>query len=154
MSSYVKPIPDGYHTVTPYLVCKNAAEAIEFYKNAFGAIETMRMDDPSGHIGHAEVRIGDSPVMLADEFPDMNVLSPESIGGSPVSIMLYVEDVDKSFEKAVEAGATVTRPLENKFYGDRGGSLEDPFGHTWHLSSRIEELSIEELKKRAAAESK
>ena len=154
MSSNVNPIPDGYHTVTPYLVCKNAADAIDFYKNAFGATETMRMDDPSGHIGHAEIQIGDSPIMLADEFPDMDVLSPESIGGSPVSIMLYVKDVDQQFARAVEAGATVTRPLEDKFYGDRSGSLKDPFGHTWHLASRIEELSVEDLKERAAAESK
>ncbi len=154
MSTVVSPIPEGYRTITPYLVCNNAAEAIEFYKKAFGAIETMRMDDPSGRVGHAEIQIGDSRVMLADEFPEMNVLGPKSIGGTPVSIMVYVEDVDKSFEQAVLAGAAVTRPLENKFYGDRAGSLEDPFGHSWHLASRKEMLSIEELKQRMASEMK
>ena len=152
MSNNVKPIPEGYHTVTPYLVCNNASDAIEFYKNAFDASETMRMETPDGAIGHAEIMIGDSRIMLADEFPEMNALSPKTIGGTPISIMLYVEDVDAAFEKAVKAGATVVRPLEDKFYGDRAGSIEDPSGHSWHLASRKEELSVEELEDRMKAE--
>lgn len=152
MPTNIKPIPEGYHSVTPYLVCRNASDAIEFYKKAFNAIEIMRMADPGGKIGHAEIMIGDSRIMLADEFPDMNALSPESIGGSPVSLMLYVEDVDKRFELAVQAGATVSRPLENKFYGDRTGSLLDPFGHTWHLASRVEILTNEEIEQRMKSE--
>jgi PhnB protein len=149
--SKVKPIPEGYHTVTPYLCCKDAAAAIEFYKKAFGATELMRMGDPSGKIGHAEIQIGDSHVMLADEFPEMGFLSPQSVGGSPVMMHLYVEDVDAKVPKAVAAGAKVTRPVADQFYGDRGGQLQDPFGHKWYVSTHKEDVSPEEIKKRIAA---
>jgi len=151
MAGKVKPVPDGYHTVTPYLIVKGAAGAIEFYKKAFGAMELLRMPDPSGKIGHAEIKIGDSPIMLADEFPERGVLSPQTIGGSPVSILLYVENVDVLFKQAVAAGAKVTRPLQDQFYGDRMGGLTDPFGHQWHVATHVEDVAPEELKKRAAA---
>jgi len=151
MAGKVKPVPEGYHTVTPYLIVKGAAGAIEFYKKAFGATELLRMPDPSGKIGHAEIKIGDSPIMLADEFPERGVLSPQTIGGSPVSILLYVENVDVLFKQAVAAGAKVTRPLQDQFYGDRMGGLTDPFGHQWHVATHVEDVAPEELKKRAAA---
>jgi len=151
MAAKVNPIPKGYHSVTPYLSISGATEALEFYKNVFGAQELMRMPGPDGKIGHAEIKIGDSPIMLADEFPAMNFRSPKTLGGSPVGIMLYVEDVDKTVEKAVSAGAKLTRPVENQFYGDRSGCIEDPFGHTWFISTHIEDVPMEELKKRAAA---
>jgi PhnB protein len=151
MASKAKSIPDGYHTATPYLIVKNAAPAIEFYKKAFGATELLRMTQPDGRIGHAEIRIGDSPIMLADEFPEMGAKSPESFGGSPVSIMLYVEDVDTVFKQAVEAGAKVTRPVKDQFYGDRSGGVTDPFGHQWHIATHKEDVSPEEMHKRAAA---
>jgi PhnB protein len=146
-----KPVPEGYHSVTPYLCCKDAAAAIEFYKKAFGATELVRMGDPSGKVGHAEIQIGDSHVMLADEFPEMGFLSPQSLGGSPVMMHLYVEDVDVTANKAVAAGAKVTRPVADQFYGDRGGQLQDPFGHKWYVATHTEDLSPEEIKKRAAA---
>jgi PhnB protein len=149
----VKPIPDGYHSVTPYLIIGAAAEAIEFYKTAFGAIELMRMPAPGGKIGHAEIKIGDSPIMLADEFPEMGYKSPQTLGGSPVSIMIYVEDVDAVFDQAVGAGAKAQRPLKDKFYGDRMGTLEDPFGHVWHVSTHKEDVSAEEMERRAKAAS-
>jgi PhnB protein len=149
--SKVKPIPEGYHSVTPYLCCKDAGAAIEFYKKAFGATELMRMSAPGEKIGHAEIQIGDSHVMLADEFPEMGFLSPQSVGGSPVMMHLYVEDADATAERAVAAGAKVTRPVEDQFYGDRGGQFEDPFGHKWYVSTRKEDLSPEEVKKRMAA---
>jgi PhnB protein len=148
--SKVKPIPEGYHSVTPYLCCKNAADAIEFYKKAFGATEVLRMGDPSGKVGHAELQIGDSRVMLADEFPEMGFKSPQSVGGSPVMLHLYVEDVDATFPRAVAAGAKVTREVADQFYGDRGGQVEDPFGHKWYVSTHKEDLSPEEIQKRAA----
>lgn len=151
MTSAVKPIPEGYHTATPYLIIKDAAGAIEFYKNAFGASELFRMAQPDGRIGHAEIRIGDSPIMLADEFPEMGYRSPQSLGGSAVSIMLYVEDVDAVFNQAIAAGGEVQRPVEDKFYGDRGGSLTDPFGHVWHIATHKEDVTPEEMDKRAAA---
>jgi PhnB protein len=151
MTAKVKPIPDGYHTVTPYLIVRGAAAAIEFYKKAFAATELFRMDGPGGKIGHAEMRIGDSPIMLADEHPEMGAKSPQSFGGSPISIMLYVEDVDAVVGRAVAAGAKVTRPIEDKFYGDRSGGLEDPFGHSWHISTHKEDVSKEEMDRRAAA---
>jgi PhnB protein len=147
----VKPIPDGYHSVTPYLIIRAAAEAIEFYKTAFGAIELMRMPAPGGKIGHAEIKIGDSPIMLADEFPEMGYKSPQTLGGSPVSIMIYVEDVDVVFDQAVGAGAKVQRPVKDQFYGDRMGTLEDPFGHVWHVSTHKEDVSAEEMERRAKA---
>ncbi|HVE65374.1 MAG TPA: VOC family protein [Thermoanaerobaculia bacterium] len=149
--SKVKPIPEGYHTVTPYLCCRDAAAAIEFYKKAFGATEVMRMPDPSGKVGHAELQIGDSRVMLADEFPEIGFLSPATVGGSPVMIHLYVEDVDTTANRAVAAGATVTRPVADQFYGDRGGQFQDPFGHKWYVSTHKEDLTPEEIGKRAAA---
>ena len=151
MANAVKPIPDGYHTVTPYLIIKGAAEAIEFYKKAFGATELFRIAQPDGQIGHAEIQIGDSPIMLADEFPGMKYFGPQTLGGSPVSIMLYVEDVDTVFNGAIAAGASQERAVEDKFYGDRGGSVVDPFGHVWHLATHKEDVSPEEMKKRAAA---
>ena len=143
-----RPIPEGYHTATPYLIVKGAAEALEFYKKAFGARETMRFAAPDGKIGHAEIRIGDSPIMLADEHPDMGYRSPQSIGGTPVSILLYVEDVDRWFERAIAAGGKVTRPVANQFYGDRTGTLTDPFGHVWSISTRVEDVSLEEMQRR------
>jgi len=150
MSSNVKPIPDGYHTVTPYLIIKGAGDAIDFYKRAFGATELFRMDH-EGKIGHAEIKIGDSPIMLADEHPEMGHKSPQTLGGSPVSILLYVEDVDALFNQAVAAGGKIDRPLEDKFYGDRGGSLTDPFGHIWHIATHKEDVTPEEMEKRMAA---
>lgn len=147
----VKPIPDGYHTATPYLVVQGAANAIEFYKKAFGAEELLRLASPDGKIGHAEIKIGDSPIMLADEFPEMGFRGPRALGGSPVSILLYVEDVDARFNQAVSAGAKVLRPVLDQFYGDRSGHLEDPFGHQWALATHKEDVSPEEIEKRFAA---
>ena len=151
MTTKVKLIPEGYHTVTPYLIVHDAARAIDFYKQAFGATELFRMAGPDGRVGHAEIKIGDSPIMLADEHPEMGARSPKSIGGSPISIMVYVENVDAVFNQAVAAGAKVVRPVENKFYGDRIGGLEDPFGYQWYISTHIEDVPPEELKKRAAS---
>ena len=144
-------MPEGYHTVTPYLIVHDAAGAIDFYKKAFGATELFRMSGPGGKIGHAEVKIGDSPVMLADEHPEMGARSPGSIGGSPVSMLVYVEDVDTFFARAVAAGAKVVRPITNMFYGDRTGGLEDPYGYQWYISTHIEDVSMEELQRRAAS---
>jgi PhnB protein len=148
----VKPKPDGYHTATPYLITKGAAAAIDFYKKAFSATELLRMTDPkTGAIGHAEIKIGDSPIMLADEHPDMGFKSPKSLGGTPVSLMLYVDDVDAMAQQALAAGAKVMRPVQDQFYGDRSGTFEDPFGHVWTLATHKEDLSPEEIGKRAAA---
>jgi len=144
----VKPIPEGYHSITPYLVLKGAASAIEYYKKAFGAEEMVRMDGPGGTIGHAELKIGDSVVMMADESPDMGHRGPKSIGGTPVSIVLYVENVDAVWKRALDAGATTVRPLENQFYGDRMGTLEDPFGHLWSVATHIEDVPPEEMDRR------
>jgi PhnB protein len=144
-------IPEGYHSITPYLHITGAARAIEFYKEVFGATEVMRMDAPDGKIGHAEIKIGDSHVMLADEFPEMDVRSPQSFGGSPVELLLYVEDVDALAERAVEAGAKLIEPLEDKFYGDRMGKFVDPFGHIWAVATHMEDVSPEEMEKRMAA---
>jgi len=146
-----KPIPDGYRTATPYLILKGAAEAIEFYKRAFGASELLRMADPNGRVGHAEIRIGDSVIMLADEHPEMGHRGPRSLGGSSVSIMLYLPDVDAVFERALKAGARAQRPVQNQFYGDRSGTLEDPFGHVWTIATHVEDVPPEELKRRAEA---
>ena len=151
MADKVKPIPEGYGTVTPYLIVNGAARAIEFYKQAFGAVETFRMEAPGGRVGHAEIRIGDSHVMLADEHPEMGARSPRAFGGSPVSLTLYVEDVDATVARAVEAGATLKRPVADQFYGDRTGGVEDPFGHVWFVATHVEDVPYEELKKRAAA---
>jgi PhnB protein len=152
MASTVKPIPGGYHTVTPYLIISGAAKALEFYKKAFGATELLRMPHSDGRVGHAELKIGDSRIMLADEFPEMNARSPQSLGGLPVSILLYVEDVDRVFNQAVAAGAKVVRPVQNQFYGNRMGGITDPFGHAWHIATHVEDVSPEELQKRAAAQ--
>ena len=144
-----KPIPDGYHTATPYLIVKKAAEAIEFYKRAFGATELMRLVAPSGAVGHAEIKIGNSPIMLADERPDEGFRSPQSLGGSAVSILLYVEDADTSFSQATAAGAQMLRPVKDQFYGDRSGTLQDPFGHVWTIATHTEDLSPSEINRRA-----
>jgi PhnB protein len=146
-----KPIPDGYHSVTPYLIIRGAAAAIEFYKEAFGATELFRFPAPDGKIGHAEIKIGDSPIMLADEYPDMGYKGPQTLGGSPVSIMIYVDDVDTVFDRAVAAGAKTREAVSDKFYGDRMGTLEDPFGHRWHVSTHKEDVSVEEMERRAKA---
>ena len=151
MATNVKPIPEGYHTVTPYLIIKGAAEAIEYYKKALGAKERMSMPQPDGRVGHAELQIGDSVVMLADEFPEMNVRSPKSIGGSAVTIHLYVDDVDAVAKKAVAAGAKELTPVKDQFYGDRAGKIEDPFGHIWYISTHKEDLSMEEIERRRKA---
>jgi PhnB protein len=150
--AHVKSKPEGYHTATPYLIIKGAAAAIDFYKKAFSATELMRMADPkTNHIGHAEIKIGDSPIMLADEHPDMGYKSPKSLGGTPVSLMLYVDDVDSVAKQALAAGAKVMRPVQDQFYGDRSGTFEDPFGHVWTIATHKEDLSPEEMGKRAAA---
>ena len=151
MAGQVKPIPPGYHAVTPYLCIKGAADAIDFYKRAFGASEVFRMAQPDGRIAHAEVQLGDSRVMLADEFPDMNFRGPQAVGGSPVHIHLYVDNVDAVFGQALAAGAKSVRPVQDQFYGDRSGTLLDPYGHTWHVSTHTEDVAPDELQKRAAA---
>lgn len=147
----VHHIPEGYHSVTPYLVVDGAARAIDFYTQAFGATEVMRMPGPGGKIAHAEIRIGDSHVMLADEHPEQGHRGPKSIGGTPVGIMIYVEDVDSMFRKAISLGATETRPVDDQFYGDRSGSLTDPFGHNWMISTHVEDVSPEEMERRMKA---
>jgi PhnB protein len=147
----VKPIPDGYHTATPYLIVNGAAKAIEFYKQAFGAKELMRLSGPGGKVGHAEIQIGDSPIMLADEFPEMGARGPQSLGGSPMFILLYVEDVDARFSKAIAAGGKEVRPVKDQFYGDRAGTLEDPFGHKWTIATHKEDLTPEEINRRHEA---
>lgn len=151
MPGKVKAIPEGYHSVTPYLIVDGAAAAIEFYKKVFGATELMRMPAPGGRIGHAEITIGDSHVMLADENPEINARSPKSVGGTPLSLLVYVENTDKTVERALAAGAKLDRPVEDKFYGDRMGTIQDPFGHQWHVGTHIEDVTPEEMKKRMAA---
>lgn len=146
----VKPIPDGYPHVTPYLCLDGASAAIDFYTEVFGAKERMRMDSPDGRIGHAEIEIGDSVIMLSDEYPEMGARSPKSIGGTPVTISVYVEDVDDVFDRAVKAGASALRPVENQFYGDRSGQFEDPFGHRWSVATHVEDVPPEEMARRAA----
>jgi PhnB protein len=144
----VQPIPEGYRSLTPYLTVAGAAAAIEFYVRAFGARERMRLPMPGGRVGHAELQIGDSLLMLADEFPDMEVLGPQSIGGTPVRMHLYVADVDAAFAQALAAGAEQVRKVENMFYGDRSGELRDPYGHLWHLASHVEDVAPEEMARR------
>jgi len=146
----VKPIPDGYHSVTPYLICDGAADAIEYYKKAFGATELFRMDH-EGKVGHAELKIGDSPIMLADEYPQMGYRSPKALGGTPVSIMIYVPDVDTVYQRAIDAGATIVKPLQDQFYGDRSGTVTDPFGHVWTVATHKEDVSMEEMNRRMAS---
>lgn len=146
----VKPIPDGYPRVTPYLHADNAAAAIDFYKDVLGAEERMRMPAPGGKIGHAELNLGGSVIMLADEFPEMGARGPKAVGGTPVTLHVYVEDVDTVFEAALAAGATSVSPVKDQFYGDRSGQFEDPFGHRWHVASHVEDVPPDEMEKRMA----
>jgi PhnB protein len=154
MSSKVKSIPEGYSAITPYLVIKGAAAAIDFYKKAFGATEIMRMPQPDGRIGHAELRIEGSFIMLADEFPEMDHIGPKTLGGTPMSLLLYVENADATFERSVSLGSKVIKPLQDQFYGDRSGFLEDPFGHRWAIATHMEDVSPEEMKRRMASAQK
>jgi PhnB protein len=147
----VKPIPDGYHTITNYLIVNDAKAAIEFYKQAFGATEQFRLPMPDGRVGHAELKIGDSIIMLADEFPEMDAKSPLAYGGTPVSMLIYVEDVNTAFPRALAAGGKELRPLQDQFYGDRSGTLVDPFGHKWSLATHVEDVSPEEMNRRMAS---
>lgn len=149
--SKVHPIPEGYHSVTPYLSIKGAADAIDFYKKVFGATELFRMPGPGGKIGHAEIKIGNSPIMLADEYPEMEFVSPQTLGGTPIGLMIYVDDVDTMFKQAITAGAKEIKPLQNQFYGDRSGTLKDPFGHVWTVATHVEDVAPEEMERRAAA---
>jgi PhnB protein len=144
----VRPIPDGFHTATPHLVVKDVSRAIEFYKEAFGATELMRLTDPSGIVAHAEIEIGDSRIMMAEEVPDWGNYGPESLGGSPVRIHLYVEDVDALANQAVAAGAKVLIPVDDQFYGDRAGRLSDPFGHIWIIATHKEDMSLDQMRER------
>jgi PhnB protein len=146
----VKPIPDDYPQVIPSLAIDGASEAIDFYCAVFGATERMRMDGPGGRVGHAELQIGDSVVMLSDEYPEMGHKGPKAYGGTPVTLSVYVEDVDAAFDRAVERGAKVLRPVENRFYGDRSGQFEDPFGHKWSVATRVEDVPPDEMERRAA----
>ncbi len=148
-SSSVKAIPRGYHSVTPYLIVKGGAKALAFYTKAFNAREIFRMDGPNGSVGHAEMIIGDSHIMLADEFPTMGFVGPETLGGAGVSLMIYTEDCDAMFQQALAHGATEVRPLQNQFYGDRSGTLKDPFGHMWTIATHVEDVSPEELDRRS-----
>jgi len=146
----VKPIPAGYHSVTPYLIIKGAADAIAFYKKAFGATELFRMEH-EGKVGHAEIKIGDSPIMLADEQPGMGYVSPKTLGGTPVSLMIYVEEVDKIYKQAIKSGGEEVKALQDQFYGDRSGTLKDPFGHVWTVATHKEDVTPEEMDKRIEA---
>ncbi|HJR07603.1 MAG TPA: VOC family protein [Pyrinomonadaceae bacterium] len=151
MATDTKYLPEGYHNITPYLYVRDAVRAIEFYKEVFGATELTRFDAPDGKVAHAEIKIGDSLVMLSDEALEMDARSPQTIGGTPVGLLLYVEDVDAVAASAVSAGAKLVEPLEDKFYGDRMGKLEDPFGHSWAIATHKEDVSPEEMEKRVAA---
>ncbi len=144
-------VPEDYHTLTPYLIVDGASRAIDFYKKAFGATEALRLDGPAGKVGHAELDIGDSRIMLADAYPDMEAHGPQHFGGSPVTLHLYVDDADAWVERAVAAGATVVRPVADQFYGDRLGGVQDPFGYRWWLAARKENLSIDEMRRRSEA---
>ncbi|HEX2271599.1 MAG TPA: VOC family protein [Pyrinomonadaceae bacterium] len=146
----VKPIPEGYHSLTPYLIIDGAAQALEYYKKAFGATELFRMEH-EGKIGHAEMKIGDSPFMLSDEHSEMGYRGPKALGGSPVGLMIYVDDVDAIFKQAIEAGGTEMKAVQDQFYGDRSGTLTDPFGHVWTVATHKEDVSPEEMDKRMAA---
>lgn len=146
-----KSIPDGYHSITPYLIIKGAAGAIDFYKRVFGATELLRMPDPSGKIGHAEIMIGDSHIMLADEYPEMGHRSPQTLGGAGVSLMIYLDDVDEVYKRAIAAGAKQVQPLKDQFYGDRSGTVQDPYGHVWTIATHVEDIAPEEMQRRATA---
>ncbi len=152
--SNVKPVPQGYRTATPYLIIDGAAKALDFYKRIFGAVEKMRMPSPGGKVGHAEITIGDSIIMLADEHPEIGARSPRAFGGSGVGIMLYVDDVDVTVKNAVAEGAKLVQKVEDKFYGDRTGTIEDPWGHTWHVGTHKEDVSEDEMKRRMASMAK
>ena len=147
----VSHIPDGYHSVTPYLIVDDGSRALEFYKKAFGAVELFRLEMPDGRLGHAEFTVGDSHVMLADEFPEMEALAPKTVGGTAVSLMIYTEDADAMFARALEAGAVALRPVADQFYGDRSGMLKDPFGHKWSIATHMEDVSAAELERRSQA---
>jgi PhnB protein len=147
----VKPIPDNYPRVTAYLAIDGASDAIEFYKKIFGAQERFRMPQPDGTIGHAEIQVGDSVIMLSDAFPEMGVVDPKKLGGTPITLTVYVEDVDATFDDAIRSGAKQLQPVEDKFYGDRAGQFEDPWGHRWNVMTHVEDVSPEEMAKRAAA---
>jgi len=151
--SNVKPIPEGFHSVTPYLFVRNAAGAMDFYKDVFGAAELVRMRGPDGRIMHAELKIGDSIVMLADENPSLGIMSPQMVGGFSVGMHMYVENADSVVQKAVAAGAKILRPIKDQFYGDRSGTVLDPFGHMWSISTHVEDVSPDEMKQRMAAAS-
>ena len=146
----VKPIPDTYPRVTPYLCVDGAAAAIDFYRDVLGATERMRMPTPEGKIAHAELQLGDSVLMLSDEMPEIGVRGPRSVGGTPVTLSVYVEDVDAAYDRAVQAGATALSPVEDQFYGDRSGQFEDPFGHRWNIASHVEDVPPDEMARRAA----
>ncbi|HWF06375.1 MAG TPA: VOC family protein [Candidatus Angelobacter sp.] len=152
MANKVKPIPEGYNSITPYLVIKGAAAAIDFYKQAFGAVEIMRMPQPDGRVGHAELKFGNSIVMMADEYPEMQVVGPKTLGNTSVGLLLYLDDVDKAVERAVSLGATIKKPIADQFYGDRTGTIEDPFGHKWTLAVHIEDVTPEEMQRRMEAQ--
>lgn len=147
----IDPIPEDYRTITPYLCVRGAAAAIDFYTRVFGAKERMRMPAPDGRIGHAELTVGDSVLMLSDEYPEMEIRSPKSIGGTAVTLSIYVEDVDDVVGRAVKAGATLRREVQDQFYGDRSGQVEDPFGHVWSVQTHVEDVSPDEMQRRAAA---
>ena len=150
MAAKPNPIPAGYHTVTPYMIISDAAKALDFYKKAFNATEIMRFASPDGKIGHAEIMIGNSHLMIADEFPQMGAKSAKTLGGSPIGIMLYVENVDSLFAQAVAAGGTVARPVKDQFYGDRSGTITHPFGLQWTISTHVEDIALDEMNRRAA----
>ena len=150
----VKPVPEGYHNVTPYLIIDGAARALDYYKRVFGATERMRMPGPNGKIGHAEIGIGDSVIMMADEHPEMGARAPGAFGGAAVRIMLYVNDVDATVKTALAEGAKLVQPVEDKFYGDRAGTIEDPFGHHWHIGTHKEDVPPDEMQRRVAAMTK
>ena len=149
MAGNVKPIPEGYHSITPYLYIKGAANALEFYKKVFGGTEKYRMTMEDGRLGHAEIKIGDSVIMMADEYPERNVRGPQSLGGTSVGLMVFVEDVDAVANRFVAAGGKVERPVQDQFYGDRSGTFADPFGHTWTIATHKEDLSPQEIERRA-----
>jgi PhnB protein len=151
MTMPVNPVPEGYPRVSPNLAIDGASDAIEFYKSVFGASERLRMDGPEGHVAHAELLIGDSVVMVADEFPDMGFLGPRKVGGTPVIVSVYVDDVDATFKRAVEAGAREVRAPEDQFYGDRSGQFEDPWGHRWSIATHVEDVTPEEMDRRMRA---
>jgi PhnB protein len=148
--AHVKPIPEGYPRVTPYLCVDGASAAIDFYRSVLGATERTRMTGPDGKVGHAELQLGDSVIMLSDEYPDMQVRGPKAVGGTPVTVHVYVEHVDEVFDRAVKRGARPLRPVENQFYGDRSGQFEDPFGHRWNVASHVEDVPPDEMQRRAA----